>query len=214
LFDHVLCLAAFETEICRWLGARAVSWWPRTFPAAPRLDWRPTGDRVGIIGTLDHPPNLEGAYLFCQAAAKLPRIPFRLRLVTRSAKVASDLAARFNFVDFVGSLEDESCLHKEVGTWSAFLHPIFCYAMGCSTKVAVGVSWGLPVLTTPAGLRGYRFAEDFPATAATPEEMVERVAACVGIEVAEPLREQALKTLTGAPSVQEIGREIARQLRP
>jgi hypothetical protein len=212
LFDHVFCLAEFEVGICRWLGAQSVSWWPRTFPVGNPLPWHPSGDRLGIIGTLDHPPNLEGAYLFCEAAAKLPSAPFRLRLVTRSKHVATELASRFDFVDFVGSLDDEKALHAEVGSWSVFLHPIFCHAMGCSTKVAVGLSWGLPVLTTPAGLRGYRFGQGMPPTANTPAEMAENAAASVSLEAASKLREQSLRILATAPKVREVGAEIAAQL--
>jgi hypothetical protein len=212
LFDHVLCLAEFEVGICRWLGAHSVSWWPRTFPVGGQLSWYPSGDRLGIIGTLDHPPNLEGAYLFCEAAAQLPSVPFRLRLVTRSKGVATELASRFDFVDFVGSLDDERALHAEVGTWSAFLHPIFCYAMGCSTKVAVGLSWGLPVLTTPAGLRGYRFSEGMPPMARTPADMAKTAAASVSLEAASKLREQSLKILATAPTVREVGADIAEHL--
>lgn len=212
LFDHVLCLAEFEVGICRWLGAQSVSWWPRTFPVGNPLPWHPSGDRLGIIGTLDHPPNLEGAYLFCEAAAKLPSVPFRLRLVTRSKNVASDLASRFHFVDFVGSLDDEKALHAEASSWSVFLHPIFCHAMGCSTKVAVGLSWGLPVLTTPAGLRGYRFSEGMPPTATTPVDMAENAAASVSLGSASKLREQSLRILATAPMAREVGAEVAAQL--
>jgi hypothetical protein len=213
LFDHVLCLAEFEVGICRWLGAQSVFWWPRTFPVGSQVAWRPSGDRLGIIGTLDHPPNLEGAYLFCEAAAELPSVPFRLRLVTRSRGVATDLASRFDFVDFVGSLDDEQSLQREVGTWSAFLHPIFRYAMGCSTKIAVGLSWGLPVLTTQAGLRGYRFSDGMPPTSITPADMAETAAASVSLEAASKLREQSLRILATAPTVREVGAEIAAHLR-
>jgi len=212
-FDHVFCLAEFEVGICRWLGARSVSWWPRTFPVGEVLDWRPTGTRMGILGTLDHPPNLEGVYLFCEAATKLGPPPYRLRLATRSKGVAEVLAKRFAFVDFVGSLDDEKALHAEVGSWSAFLHPIFCHAMGCSTKVAVGLSWGLPVLTTPAGLRGYRFGQGMPPTAITPADMAKSAATSVSIEAASKLREQSLRILATAPTVREVGDEIAVHLR-
>ncbi len=213
LFDHVLCLAEFEVGICRWLGAQSVSWWPRTFPVGSQLPWHPLGNRVGIIGTLDHPPNLEGVYLFCAAVAQLPSVPFRLRLVTRSKGVATELASRFDFVDFVGPLDDEKLLQAEVGSWSIFLHPIFCYAMGCSTKVAVGLSWGLPVLTTPAGLRGYRFREGIPPTVITPTQMAENAAISVTIESASKLREQSLRILGTAPTVRAVGAEMAAKLR-
>jgi hypothetical protein len=150
-FDHVFCLAPFEVEICRWLGAKSVSWWPRSLEREGILPWRPVGDRIGVIGTLDHPPNLEGIYLFCSALQELGGGGPRVRIISRSAAVGRDLAAKYSFVDYLGPLEDRKSVVNEVATWSAFAHPIFCHAMGCSTKVATGLSWGLPLLTTCAG---------------------------------------------------------------
>jgi hypothetical protein len=160
IFDHVFCLAEFEVPINRWLGAHSVSWWPRTRPADQPVDWQPTGEFVGLLGTLDHPPNLEGIHLFCRALADRAGNGPKVRIVTRSSKVGEELAQAYAFVDHLGSLEDHAVLRSEVSRWNAFVHPIFCHAMGCSTKVAIGLGWGLPVLTSAAGVRGYRAGEN------------------------------------------------------
>lgn len=207
-FDHVFCLAEFEVGICRWLGAKSVSWWPRTLPQDELLDWRPVGDRVGIVGTLDHPPNLEGVFLLCEALAACGAGSLRLRLVTRSSGVAADLAAKFPFVESLGPLEDASAVRKEAATWSAFLHPIFCHAMGCSTKVATGLGWGLPVVTSTAGLRGYRWREGGAALADSPEEMAAGVVALLDRDAARQQREETLRALRSAPTLEEVAADF------
>jgi hypothetical protein len=68
--DHVLCLSPIEAEIERWLGAKAVTWVPRTVAARP-LAWNPTPGRIGFVGALDHQPNTEGLLLLARALEKL-----------------------------------------------------------------------------------------------------------------------------------------------
>ena len=57
--DLVCALSPFDAEIERWVGAARVGWLPRTIEPDP-LEWRPIGERLGFLGTLDHAPNLEG----------------------------------------------------------------------------------------------------------------------------------------------------------
>jgi hypothetical protein len=209
-FDHVFCLAPFEVEICRWLGARSVSWWPRTLERNRMLTWRPSGGRVGVIGTLDHPPNLEGIFLFCAALQELGGGGPRVRIISRSAPVGRDLAAKYSFVDYLGPLEDQQAVTNEVATWSAFAHPIFCHAMGCSTKVATGLSWGLPLLTSRAGLRGYQ--ENRIPVYDTPAEMAVRAAELMIPDAAAHARQLTLEVLGSAPDVREIGRRFCVDL--
>jgi hypothetical protein len=206
IFDHVFCLAPFEVEICRWLGARSVSWWPRSLEKGRTLAWHPSGDRVGVIGTLDHPPNLEGVFLFCAALQELGGAGPRVRIISRSAPVGRDLAARYSFVDYLGPLEDRQAVADEVATWSAFAHPIFCHAMGCSTKVATGLSWGLPLLTSNAGLRGYQ--ENRIPVYDTPAQMAARAVELMIPDAAAYARQLTLEVLGSAPDVREIGRRF------
>jgi hypothetical protein len=211
-FDHVFCLASFEVEICRWLGARSASWLPRTIPANQFLAWNPTGDRIGCVGTFDHPPNMDGLVRFCQALETLGSKRLRLRLVTRSRAIAMDLRARYSFVDDLGSLEDTDALKAEAATWSAFVHPIFCYAMGCSTKIAIAFSWGLPVLTTAAGLRGYTWREGQVPVFDSPSIMGNAALAALTSSYASGIRNEVVKAARSAPSRKDIVAQIRRDL--
>lgn len=167
--DGVVCLAAFEAEIERWLGARAVIDVPRTVFPAP-LDWCPVDGRVGFVGRLDHPPNREALedVLACLAARDLPG-EFELRLVGLPGSLGDVLARRHRFVTYLGAL-GEAELQEEAASWSCFLHPIFCFARGASTKLATGAGWGLPVVTTQSGIRGYEWSSGGVRLSRDPDE--------------------------------------------
>lgn len=212
LFDHVFCLAEFEVPICRWLGARSVSWWPRTIPQGCELDWKPEGGRIGLVGTLDHPPNLEGVFLFCEALAKHRRTVPRLRLVTRSSAVAKDLRQRYDFVDDLGSLENPGKLEAEAATWSAYIHPIFCLAMGCSTKLATGIGWGLPIVTTEAGIRGYSWEKSNFLLAADANEMARLAFEIQDRKTAEAAKIATMEVRSTAPSISDVSHQFREKL--
>lgn len=210
-FDHVFGLAGFEIGICRWLGARSVSALPRT--VTPEfLPWKPSGNRMGCIGTMDHPPNEEGLWLLLRTLAASPVGNLRVRLISRSHQVCAAAAARYPFVDYLGPMEDPAAVHAEAGTWSAFLHPLFCHAMGCSTKVAVGLAWGLPVVTSDAGLRGYDWATRVLTTDNTPESMAARVLALTELPVAVAARKQVEAAVRQAPTLAEVAAQARRDL--
>jgi glycosyltransferase involved in cell wall biosynthesis len=156
--DHVFCLAPFEAEIERWLGARKVEWLPRTLPGSEALDWQPDPNRIGCVSTLDHPPNWEGLVLFLRELKPLSPANLRFRLVGGPEHRGRQLAEMFPRVDYLGPLDD-AALPAEARTWSCFVHPLFCYARGCSTKLAVALGWRIPIVTTTAGARGYVWRE-------------------------------------------------------
>lgn len=211
-FDHVFCLAAFEVEICRWLGARSVSWLPRTIDRSALLPWKPSGDRIGCVGTFDHPPNLEGLRLFCAALAAAGPGKLRLRLVSRSNQVASELASRYPFIDYLGPLESRAAVEAEVSSWSGFVHPIFCHAMGCSTKIATGMGWGLPVLTTGAGLRGYAWKDGEIPLASTAPELAALALGALEPARSAALREGVLRAVATSPTQPEVASQVRRDL--
>jgi len=82
--------------------------------------------------------------------------------------------------------------------------------MGCSTKVATGLSWGLPLLTSRAGLRGYQ--ENGIPTCDTPAQMAERAAKLMLPDVASKARQQTLEVLAAVPSMQEIALKFRADL--
>ena len=193
--DLVLCLSGEEERIDRALGARDVMVVPRTFRPEP-LPWRPEPWRVGILGTIDHYPNRAGIEAFATAAAALPGHDVEMRLVGAGAAHGRALEARFPFIHYLGPLPDDA-LRAEASTWSLFAHPLFWLARGASTKIATAVNWGLPIVTTPAGLRGYRWSDGEILTAADPGALA---ALAVGL-----LRDQGALTAARA-SVLRVGR--------
>jgi hypothetical protein len=171
--DHVVSLAPFEAEICRWLGSVSNSWVPRAIPDGA-LERQPFPGRVGAVGTLDHPPTMEAMWLVLEAMRRRGPGPSRVRIVSGSRRQAEFFAREFPFVDDLGRLDD-AALRQEASTWSAFLHPLFCFARGASTKLATGLSWGLPCITTESGMRGYELPPGIVIKADAPDDFAEAI---------------------------------------
>src|SRR5207237_7690665 len=129
--------------------ARKVDWLPRTLPPGEALTWQPDPNRVGCVSTLDHPPNWEGLVLFLRELEPTAPPNLRFRLVGGPEHRGRQLAGEFVRVDYLGAL-NEDALAAEAKTWSCFVHPLFCYARGCSTKLAVALRWRIPIVTTNA----------------------------------------------------------------
>ena len=150
----------------------------------------------------------------CKALQQLGpgQLRLRLRVVSRSSEVLARLRAEYPFIDDLGPMENTSALEAEAGTWNAFLHPLFCMAMGCSTKLATAINWGLPVLTTPAGMRGYAWREGGVSLAGTPVELAQNTLDSLNRNRAEALRADVLKAARSSPSVDEIAASMRQIL--
>lgn len=202
--DGAVVIAEPDVLVEEWLGTPAVAFLPRTVPAAA-LPLAPVPGRVGCVSTLDHGPNLQGIRLL--VAALDPVSGVRLRLVGGPESLGRELASSHPTVDYLGPLDDPSLL-AEAATWRAFVNPLFCPARGASTKVATALGWGLPVLTTPQGRRGYRWPEDALPLADTPESLAAlacRVATAHDSELSH-WRNLADHTARAAPDLPEAAR--------
>lgn len=209
--DHVFCMAPFEAEIERWLGAKVVTSLPRTVALGTPLSWEPRGDRLGCVGTFDHPPNAEGLALFLAEFEKLAPKNCRFRVVGGPRAATQALVGRFRNVDYLGPL-DEPALRSEASTWSCFVHPIFCYARGASTKLSVALSWQLPVATTAAGARGYEWLDGSAGSASTPRQLVEESLRLTNGDAARIALQRLQQATRSAPTVAEVGALIRRRL--
>lgn len=154
--DAVAAMSVEEAVLERWLGTRRVVVLPRVIQPAP-VQWNPVPMRCGYVGTLDHTPNLAAIEQVCTALAKTGA-SLELRVVGNPRAVGEDLAARFHFVSYLGPLSAEQ-LRAESASWGLFLNPILWLARGASMKLGQGLSYGLPVLTTLSGVRGYEFGD-------------------------------------------------------
>jgi hypothetical protein len=170
--DGVVCMSEEDVLFERWLGSKSTCFLPRMVQPQP-LEWHPVPNRVGTVGTLGHIPNLDGIRRF--AAELGQHSQMRLRVVGGPASAGHKLAEEFGSVEYVGAVDDAT-LKLEAATWGAFVNPIFCQARGASTKVATALGWGLPVLTTPQGARGYRWDDAALPRKQTPRELAQLAA--------------------------------------
>jgi glycosyltransferase involved in cell wall biosynthesis len=202
--DHVLCLTPFEAEIERWLGARRVTAVPRTIAPLPPLCWKPRGRRIGFVGTLDHPPTRDGLGAFLAAAAPNAPADLEVRIVGGPDPDGQALAAKCPMVRYLGPLDDEA-LRVEVETWSVFAHPLFCWARGCSTKLAVALAWHLPVVTTAAGARGYSWTRGELVIADHPGEFAAAAIRLTSRPDAEAARRAVVDVVRTSPTIEDVG---------
>lgn len=208
--DQVLCLAPFEVEIERWLGARQVDWLPRTVPDR-RLPWQPDPRRLGCVSTLNHYPNMEGLTLFLDQFIRLCPPGVRFRLVGGPRVEGEVLAKKYACLDYLGALDDEA-LTAEAATWSCFVHPLFYYARGCSTKLAVALGWRLPVVTTPAGMRGYQWSNGHVPSAEGPPELAALALRMLDPDEARTAQQQICLAADSAPTVLDVAARLRKIL--
>ncbi len=198
--DGACAISPFDADVERWLGTRHVAWLPRVVTSRP-LPWQPAPGRLGFVGTLDHAPNLEGLVAILEVLARKQTRGLTVRVVG-SAEIAEWLRSRFAHVEALGPLDD-AALAVEAATWTAFLHPIFCLPRGASTKLALGLSWEIPVVTTALGRRGYVWGEGGPVEVDTPEAFV---AACQALDpaAAQRSRRDVQRAVATSPTVESV----------
>ncbi|HEX5958558.1 MAG TPA: glycosyltransferase [Hyphomicrobiaceae bacterium] len=203
--DCVVALSSFDVELERWLGARRVDWLPRLVAADP-LEWRPIGERLGFVGTLDHAPNMEGLVEVLNRLTSADR-RYAIRVVSASSKVGKWLAETFPNVDYLGPLPEDD-LRREAATWNVFLHPIFCYPRGCSTKLAIALGWHLPIVTTSMGHRGYELGAGCLVVADDPSDFAAKCLRLLDTDAAQDARCGIINAARAAPSLQENAKRL------
>jgi glycosyltransferase involved in cell wall biosynthesis len=171
----VLTVSPVEEALERWLGAKQVLMVPRTV-SSQFIPRNPQVGRVGFIGDLSHAPNFYGIDEVCKAISSLPqKSAVNVRLVGAPASIGEVLARKYSFVTYLGYMGNEE-LEAEAGSWTYFLNPVFYYSRGVSTKLAKAFGWGVPVITTTIGCRGYQWETGDPLYAETPNAMAEAIA--------------------------------------
>lgn len=214
--EGVCAMSQEEAVLERWLGTRRTLVLPRLIEAAP-LSWQPVVNRAGYVGTLDHTPNRAALVSLCEELHQTARPP-ELRLVGGPESVGRELAARYPFITYVGRLPD-TALAAEVASWSVFLNPIFWLARGASMKLRQGLAWGIPVLTTEAGRRGYEWSDGaVPTTLDQPALFARRLTALLDspADIAAA-QDASLAAARSAPSVRQLADRLiawSKDLRP
>jgi hypothetical protein len=204
--DAVLTLSPFEVDVERWLGARNALWIPRGIMEPP-LRMEPINQRVGCVSTLSHVPNFSGLIKVFGALEQKCAPDFKFRLVGLPIDKGEELATRFKFVDYLGFLSDSE-LRAEAATWCCFVNPIFDYAKGCSTKLAIALGWGLPIACTEYGARGYRWDEDQLPLARSPAELAEFVLERAVLSSVLKYQRQTAEIRDRTPAIQTTAEQI------
>lgn len=202
--DLVCALSPFDVELERWVGASRVGWLPRIVKPDP-IDWSPLGTRLGLVGTLDHAPNLEGVVaVLDQLVRRDDARDIRIRVVGGPSATGIWLANKYSIVDYLGQLDDDR-LRIEAKTWNAFIHPIFYQARGCSTKLATAIAWCIPIITTTIGHRGYIWNKGSLIVAKDACEFAMKcIELCGCLTAATMAREEVAKVARTSPNREEV----------
>ena len=170
--DGVIALSETEMQIENWLGAKKSLFIPRRLTANFLL-CNPKLGRIGFVGRLDHPPNFQGMKILLKALPKnISNKQVEIRLVGTPESYGKELAKLHPSVTYLGELSDTD-LENEASTWALQLNPVWWYSTGASTKLAKAISWGIPIVTTTAGRRGYLWRNGNLLIADSPEAMCE-----------------------------------------
>lgn len=205
--DMVLTVSEVESEIEKWLGSKDVFMVARTIHQH-FLDIKPIDNRIGFVGDLSHYPNYSGIVSFCDALGKFNQ-KIEIRIAGKPANIGSELQKKYAFVTYLGYLDNDS-LEKECATWRLFLNLVFYYSRGVSTKLAKPLSWGLPVISTTAGTRGYKWKNGRMLMAETADEMAQAVVK--NCKDNSCLVEEAHKIALSMPTLKDIMDELAPRL--
>jgi len=210
--DAVCVMSPEEAVLERWLGARRTVILPRVVESAP-VPWAPVRHRVGFVGTLDHTPNRVALESLLDHLGRAPDAAVEVRLVGGPGSAGRALASRYPRVRYLGRLDD-AALHAEIAGWSLFLNPVFWLSRGASMKLGQALGWALPVLTTPAGARGYDVAEPVVfVSGTTPAEFVARMCALLADPAAlEAARARLLPPRARWPGVAELAAHLQAAL--
>src|SRR5262249_12080903 len=153
-----------------------------------------------------HAPNLEGLVEVLERLASTDRRCV-IRIVSASATTGRWLAETFQEVEYLGPLSDAD-LRNEAATWNAFIHPIFCYPRGCSTKLATAISWHVPIITTSMGQRGYELGGGRFVLADDPPAFVAACLRLLDIDAAQDARREVIKVAYASPSLHKNAQRL------
>lgn len=202
--DLVLSVSDIENSIEKWLGAKQTFMVPRVF-LPDFISWNPIVGRIGFVSDLSHYPNYYGLFNLCKELQnKDLDKKIEIRVVGKSCGNLKLLLKEFNFISPLGYLNEEQ-LKQEAGSWMYYLNPVFYYSKGVSTKLAKGMNWGLPVLSTEAGNRGYIFKNGGVVTCKGAKDMANKIITSAFDKPAvSKEREKVIKAVTSFCSMNDV----------
>lgn len=173
-FDLILTVSSIEVAIEMWMGAKKVFFVPRVFSES-FIEWKPTIGRLGFIGDVSHYPNYYGLLKLCESVSNSKDdLKITIRVVGKPCRNLDLITAQFPFVEPLGYLSNDKLI-LEAASWMYYLNLVFYYSKGVSTKLAKGMNWGLPIISTVPGNRGHEFKNGGVNTVDTVDEILSLV---------------------------------------
>jgi Glycosyl transferases group 1 len=210
--DGILTVSPVEEALEKWIGAKKVLMIPRTVSSEP-INWKPVPGRIGFMGDLSHLPNYIGVDEVCKALSNYPNKGIELRLVGSPENMGIKLAKTYSFVKYLGYLNKME-LEAEVSAWAFFLNPVFYYSRGVSTKLAKALGWGLPVISTSIGCRGYSWEKGNPFFAESPDETARKINEySTDINLINAAAKEIKELVGSSPSLESISHDLQDFLR-
>lgn len=126
-----------------------------------------------------------------------------MRVVGGPPALGQWLAGKYGNVDYLGPLDD-AALAVEATTWNVFIHPIFCLPRGCSTKLAIGIAWQIPIVTTAEGRRGYLWDDGTMPEASDADDFVRICRTLLDPAAAKNAQRDIARIAHSSPSVARV----------
>lgn len=209
--DLVLTVSEIESQFEALIGAKNTLFIPRIIEKHP-VEFNPALNRVGFFGDISHFPNFYGIKILCEALENEINEDFRFRIVGRFDNKLEKLKEKYPFLDVLGYLNYDD-LQKEASTWSFFLNLVFYYSKGVSTKLADAISWGIPIITTHYGNRGYLLSEDSLPVVKDEKEMAEYIIENIdNIKLLDELQQKVLKIHEFPPKLENNSEMLLQKL--
>jgi hypothetical protein len=208
--DLLVTISDIEKKIGQWLGALNCIYIPRTITEAS-LDRKPLPNSIGFVGTLNHPPNLLGVELL---ANELDKLNFcgSMRIVGSPKEIGFKLEKKFKCIKYIGYLSNDE-LKEEAKLWTIFGNVVFWYSRGVSTKVAQMIGWGVPVITTTAGIRGYEWSDGEMIIADTPTDMAKKIILFFDDDkLQKKLKNEMGKIKKTSPTLEDLSEKIKNEI--
>lgn len=209
--DSVFVVSETEKQIENWMGAKQVFFIPRLIKNE-QLTLQTNYNRVGFVGRLDHPPNFQGISLVLEELSKTTTSTLEVRLVGAPHEWGEKIKKKYSFVTYLGELSNLELEH-EASTWSIFINPVFWYSTGVTTKLAKAIGWGVPVLTTTAGMRGYKWEKGSLLIAETPKQMADKIINVIGNKsLISQLIDDVKVVRESSSTIDELAKELKNML--
>lgn len=209
--DVVLTVSEVEEHIEKWLGAESVFMLPRMI-SINTISNEPVNGRIGFLSDLSHEPNYYGIKKVCESLSQLNNTSIELRLVGSGRSRGNELAMKYSFVTYLGHLNDAE-LEKEVSAWTFALNPVFYYSRGVSTKLGKMLGFGIPVITTDKGMRGYKWKNGQLPVCQTADDMANIInTLSVNAERIAFYKNEVIKIQMSATAAETMSKEIFKMI--